>query len=650
MYKKTSILLFLLHLIVHWEIFAQTFTPMNINNASSITLPINQEITENGTIYNFTNRERVISLSLDGHIIQTDNNSLIRIVLEDTLGNEYLVAESNRMINDLDTITLENYCEETFVLQSITLRSLKFYLTNAKLFLSNINIRTLDLNAQFVYSVEDASSQSLMQVKAKAAKINEYNRKNKKLWIAAATDLALKSYSERKVILGITNDTANTCGFEFYADGIFEIKDPALPTNYAISKDTTSLYVPEFDWRNRHGKNWMTPNRNQGKSGLCVAFSLVATTEALVNLFYNKKIDLDLSEADIAVYGSGKTYHDVYNYGMQLKAPLWYGVEEGICDEYSLPFIDDPKHLYPSMRIRTDELVKYSGYHLCTGFYDVATKEFDEIKRHLISKGPMHASFKGPWADMPGHSMALVGYKTLSAGDTVAIFETDKSSAVITIEEGDERIGCTVWTYKDSYGDKGGYSRNGYSHILYVSNFLMNTPYYLDPPFTTKSYSFSDIVCEDADGDGYYYWGIGTRSPDYEEWIPLEPDGDDSDYNVGPMNQYGYCQSNNPNLKEKIILANDTLWNTYQYIHNHIVVENDVTLTISNSTDFYAGVKITLTDGAKLIVDNATLNNVTIDAQSGSIIELDNGATIYTNNGFFVPKGVILALINGKIL
>ena len=107
---------------------------------------------------------------------------------------------------------------------------------------------------------------------------------------------------------------------------------------------------------------------------------------------------------------------------------------------------------------------------------------------------------------------------------------------------------------------------------------------------------------------------------------------------------------NNTNLKEKIILANDTLWNTYQYIHNHIVVENDVTLTISNSTDFYAGVKITLTDGAKLIVDNATLNNVTIDAQSGSIIELDNGATIYTNNGFFVPKGVILALINGKIL
>jgi C1A family cysteine protease len=56
-----------------------------------------------------------------------------------------------------------------------------------------------------------------------------------------------------------------------------------------------------FDWRNKHGVNWMTPVKNQNPPGhycgSCWAFASVGVTEALYNISYrNPDLDLDLSE------------------------------------------------------------------------------------------------------------------------------------------------------------------------------------------------------------------------------------------------------------------------------------------------------------------------------------------------------------------
>lgn len=53
----------------------------------------------------------------------------------------------------------------------------------------------------------------------------------------------------------------------------------------------------------------------------------------------------------------------------------------------------------------------------------------------------------------------------------------------------------------------------------------------------------NDIVCSDDDEDGYYFWGVGPKPSNCPSWIPNEPDGDDSDSCLGPIDEYGICDT-----------------------------------------------------------------------------------------------------------
>lgn len=72
-----------------------------------------------------------------------------------------------------------------------------------------------------------------------------------------------------------------------------------------------------WDWRNRHGANdpsspyfddddsgftgWITPIKNQAEPtgcGSCSAFGTFGSFEAMINLYYNQHLDLDLSEQE----------------------------------------------------------------------------------------------------------------------------------------------------------------------------------------------------------------------------------------------------------------------------------------------------------------------------------------------------------------
>ncbi|MCK9311971.1 MAG: hypothetical protein M0P26_06810 [Bacteroidales bacterium] len=74
----------------------------------------------------------------------------------------------------------------------------------------------------------------------------------------------------------------------------------------------------------------------------------------------------------------------------------------------------------------------------------------------------------------------------------------------------------------------------------YIFGSILNTP------ITSLNYTDTDIVCADRDGDGYYYWGIGSKPTHCPLCAPDEPDGDDSNPNLGPMDEYGYCAEITP--------------------------------------------------------------------------------------------------------
>ena len=85
----------------------------------------------------------------------------------------------------------------------------------------------------------------------------------------------------------------NLQGFEYYSGGIFELKTGGSGVVAELSEELaeTNSLPSGWDWRDRHGENWVTPIRNQGSCGSCWAFSVVGATETLTNLYFNQHIN-----------------------------------------------------------------------------------------------------------------------------------------------------------------------------------------------------------------------------------------------------------------------------------------------------------------------------------------------------------------------
>jgi hypothetical protein len=74
-------------------------------------------------------------------------------------------------------------------------------------------------------------------------------------------------------------------------------KDKDVKDKKPKKLEPVGTYPSRFDWRNKDGKDWMTPIREQGGCGSCWAFSALAIIEAKINIQANDPdVDIDLSE------------------------------------------------------------------------------------------------------------------------------------------------------------------------------------------------------------------------------------------------------------------------------------------------------------------------------------------------------------------
>ena len=130
--------------------------------------------------------------------------------------------------------------------------------------------------------------------------------------------------------------------------------------------------------------------------------------------------------------------------------------------------------------------------------------------------------------------MALVGYGKLHEGDSVRKFNPDTGYATIQHTVPQTYVGSTYWIFKNSDGPDVG--DNGYYYLIFSSmigtneNVYINdmrSPFYFNLPITSLNYTDNDIIIEDADGDGFYNWGVGNKPLDCPTWIPDVQDGDD---------------------------------------------------------------------------------------------------------------------------
>lgn len=177
-------------------------------------------------------------------------------------------------------------------------------------------------------------------------------------------------------------------------------------------------------------------------------------------------------------------------------------------------------------------------------------------------------------------------------------------------------------------------------------------PYALENPLVVFHPTAIEQICEDADGDGFYYWGMGSKPESCPSWVPDEPDGNDSDYLYGPMDQYGNLTSLAENASDSLVVVGNELFDTYGFQYSNIVIDNGARLTISGTTILYPLCKIIINGGGELVIDGGNLYNANIVMSYNSRLTLLNGGTVFMKQGvdFCVPTGAIAEISHGNVL
>ena len=218
-------------------------------------------------------------------------------------------------------------------------------------------------------------------------------------WEPAETSLSLLSDEEQEMRLGL----------EVREDEMRRIESLLSREEGAVSPRLST----ERDWRNKDGLNWVTPVKDQGACGSCVAFGTIATIECQANIQQNKDtLDLNLSEADLFFCGAGQRCDQ----GWWPTYALDYAKNKGIADDKC--FIYDDRNMECSLcDDKSERFAKIGNWY--------ETINVNKRKEWLDEKGPMVACmavyrdffsyksgvYRHVTGDLAGyHAVSCIGY------------------------------------------------------------------------------------------------------------------------------------------------------------------------------------------------------------------------------------------------
>ena len=362
----------------------------------------------------------ISGLSISGYCQLNSDTSLVRILLIDNQGKTYLVYEDFYLT--ASNMAFQDMAFETAYLDSVTPDKLKIIIRDATLYLNDVSFSYGNEAATRNFGLDRktlAKTQQQTQEEYMIDCWNEYIEANEGLWFAGKTAFSSLSYEEKKTVFGATDDAYQLDGFEYYVGGIYVMPSYENEVDNRIIKDTLltvpipsySTYVESFDWRNRHGRNWMTsiknqkePNNSNTGNGGCWAFAACATVEARINLQFNQLLDYDLSEQELGSCTNG-SLHTGGNY----RNAFEYIQTTGVITEECMPFQNDENISCSTKCDNPQDLIMISNHK------PIASVE-DTLKHYLINVGPFYSAVDNNYWN---HAMCLCGYGTIHAGDSV---------------------------------------------------------------------------------------------------------------------------------------------------------------------------------------------------------------------------------------
>lgn len=575
--------------------------------------------------------EQISGLSISGSCSLKNEESIVRVLLYDKEGKEYLVLEDFYLFPEEGIHNFSSVAHETAILENVNPYCIKVFVRNAMIVISQISVAPSKRQFSTKKLPEQRTAKIAAQEKYLIDRWNTYNTQSEQYWIAGQTSISGISYSDKKIVLGATSDHYLSDGIEYYTGGFFVLKAHGYSErfvnedNHSLhdTRNATTMYVDSFDWRSRHGKNWMTSVKNQKEpdnstsgNGGCWLFGAVAALESHVNLYYNQTLNLDLAEQEVGSCVIGTPYPSLHVGGNPGQA-YDYILTHGIVNEECFRFQNDST-------VACGEKCDPSQYTVNITNHCWMSSGSNQLKEELICNGPIASGYNNGYT---AHIMCLCGYGTIHAGQTLSFApHTAHADSNVIISENSNLIGQTYWIYKNSYGPTHG--DNGYANIVYENDYTRYCTEKLTYPVTVSTLTTNEIVCEDEDNDGYYFWGLGPKPSHCPVCCPDTPDGDDSNPQLAEMDSYGNFT---PYVfpYPALTVSSDSTWNVNRTQCGNIIVTNNATLTITAELTMNPAAKIIVQDGGTVIVDAGSVVNTTVDVQSSSKIILRNNGTLY---------------------
>ena len=532
--KKLSILSITVLLVLLTNKFA---------NAQTQSITVDTTITADCEFDPFNSADAIYSLSINGSLTLNSDTSLVRVVLYDSLFNEYMVYESYPLIASEPSFNFYDVCDETCYLDGLSPYSLEVQIINATLILSS-----LSFEPNFINSADSLQTIAKQTVELqKAQQMQDFIDQREMLWFADTNTISMMSYFQKKNTFG---ENYNLLGYDYYSGGIY------ISIASDIGAAGTSTLVPDWDWRKRHGANdpgksdyyfdqnnlgdgWISEVKDQherdGCTGLCYIYAPLAAVEGLTNIFLNR-----LNEPEFINYNLSEQHVlncDEYDGDPPAcSTQCWCGYATftntmfytgGVFSQECFE-VDDPGDCI--------ENCPTAEYKIETGLsLKVDNLDSYKIKTRLIERGPLTA-FIANYSQYGNHYMALVGYGTIKAGD---VFQKYPEWDIIVVEEGSQYIGLNYWIFKNSLTTNWGF--DGYAY--HSSNQLMPGTiwYYTLPINDLVTPEDEEPLCRDEDNDGYWNWGIQQEiASDCPEGCNEFKDSDDSNPRLGPFDEDYY--------------------------------------------------------------------------------------------------------------
>ena len=252
------------------------------------TIQIDSIFTADAEIFPFSPNDTIYGLSISGSVNLYSDTSLVRVILTDIYGQEWMVYEAYPFINPTWNFIIQELADETMYLEIHAPGSLKVEILNATLSLDYITLR--EENSENLASMQENYKEIIES--AKVDLINTVIENNEMLWFANQTPISELPFSEKQDRFGTKY---NLMGLDYYTGGIFD------PQPGTLSLADESELVDSFDWRKRHGANdpnkpeyynangygWLTEIENQSEvpicDGLCYIYGPIGVLEGLAN-------------------------------------------------------------------------------------------------------------------------------------------------------------------------------------------------------------------------------------------------------------------------------------------------------------------------------------------------------------------------------